>query len=150
MGQPVYRVAADGEAAVAALHRHVQETQRGFYYAKIDTDRTTLVRMLERLGFSVVDTNVVFRLDRPPLAVAPRPAISIHDAAGPEDKAGFLDIAETAFRFTRFHLDSLVGTSLAGRIKREWLGSYLERKRGDRLFLAKVNGEPAGFLAALV
>jgi ribosomal protein S18 acetylase RimI-like enzyme len=35
-------------------------------------------------------------------------------------------------------------------VKREWVASYFEGRRGDRLFVARVAGRIAGFLAAVM
>ena len=61
-----------------------------------------------------------------------------------------LAIAGSAFRYSRFHLDPWVGNELAHHIKREWIRNYVLRKRGDALLVARHEGRPVGFLAALV
>ena len=59
-----------------------------------------------------------------------------------------LRIAGSCFRYSRFHLDHLVPNAIANRIKREWISSYIQRKRGDKLFVAVKGDAPVGFLAA--
>ena len=129
------------------LRNHLREHPRAFYYAKVDCERADVVRRLGGVGFSVVDTNVTFELARAPeisaggtVAVAP---------AQDGDLEAIVDIAGAAFRRDRFHLDPLVPDQVADRIKREWCRSYARKARGDRLFAARVDGRPAGFLAAL-
>jgi len=53
-----------------------------------------------------------------------------------------LDIAESAFVYSRFHLDPLVPKELANRVKREWIANYVRRQRGERLLVAEVDGNP--------
>jgi ribosomal protein S18 acetylase RimI-like enzyme len=65
------------------------------------------------------------------------------------DAEAVLDIAGSAYRYSRFHLDPLVPDELAHRIKREWCRNYVKKVRGDRLFVARAEGRPVGFLAAL-
>jgi ribosomal protein S18 acetylase RimI-like enzyme len=93
-----------------------------------------------------VDVNVVF--DRPTPSEDGPLALDVGECTAAAAPA-VLDIAESCFRYTRFHLDPHVDRVVANRIKREWIANFVERKRGDRLFVAYVDGRPAGFLAAL-
>jgi ribosomal protein S18 acetylase RimI-like enzyme len=150
MGQPVFRVEVGSDGPdPEALARHVQAQARAFYYAKVDTRQVPAVRHLARRGFAVVDTNVVFSRDGSPARPFSSPEVTVHDQPDASDHQGLLDIAGSAFRYTRFHLDDQVGVPMAGAIKREWVRSYLEGRRGDRLFVARLGGRPVGFLAAL-
>jgi len=147
MGRPVYRVDADGATAADDLVSHARGQTEAFYFAKIPTDRIAAVRVLARAGFCVVDVNVTFTM-KPP-ATARRPLVDVGECT-PSGADAVLEIAGTCFKYTRFHLDPLVDDAVAHRVKREWVSNYVMRKRGDRLFVAYVDGRPAGFLAALV
>ncbi len=146
MGVPVFRVDADTD--LPALERHLGEQKRAFYYAKVDADGIERVRRLGALGFFVADTNVVLELDRAPEIAGGFPGVTVGDLSAADEEA-VLDVAATAFRYTRFHLDPLVTAGVANEIKRQWCRSYARKLRGDRLFVAKLDGKPAGFLAAL-
>jgi GNAT superfamily N-acetyltransferase len=143
MARPVFRVAGGGDAD--AVGRHLVD-HPGFYFAKVATDCIADVSSLSRLGFTVVDTNVTFELGREPQGP---PGFDVGPMADGETDA-VLDIAGSAFRYSRFHLDPLVGDPLAHRIKREWIRNYALRVRGDALLVARMNGRPCGFLAALI
>jgi RimJ/RimL family protein N-acetyltransferase len=67
-----------------------------------------------------------------------------------EDESRVVEIARNCFRYSRFHLDPYVPRFTADAVKAEWVRSYLEGRRGDRLFIARADGQPVGFLAALV
>jgi ribosomal protein S18 acetylase RimI-like enzyme len=145
MDRPVFRVGdPDDDGALAA---HVRGQARAFYYAKIDAARIDAVRRLARAGFVVVDTNVVFELDRPAQLAGDFPGVTVGQVEG--DEEAILEVAATSFTRTRFHLDPLVGLELANAIKREWCRNYTRGRRGDHLFVARLEGRPAGFLAAL-
>jgi GNAT superfamily N-acetyltransferase len=144
MRRPVFRVDGSGDAGAVAAH--VAAQPQGFYFAKVPTDRIDDVRALSRLGFTVVDTNVAFELTR---ELAPAPGIDVGDLAPGEEEA-VLDIAGSAFRYSRFHLDPSVGLPLAHQIKREWIRNYVLRKRGDTLLVARDGGTPCGFLAPIM
>ena len=150
---PVFQVRA-GEAPSGnegtALLLHARSQSRAFYFARVGVSEVPTVASLSRAGMSVVDVNVTFGLAA---ASAPReptlpPGIDIREA-GEADAADVLDIAETSFRYSRFHLDPLVPTVLANRIKREWIASYFARRRGECLWIATVEGRPAAFLAVI-
>jgi ribosomal protein S18 acetylase RimI-like enzyme len=155
-GHAVYRVdptAADAEDdgdATEALRRHLAGAALpAFYYAKVDTSDVTLVRALAAAGMTVVDVNVTLGVDakelRPPVQAV---GIRVADCA-PGDAAAVLDIAGTAFQYSRFHLDPEVPRELAHRIKREWIANYVRGRRGEALLVAHVDGRPAGFLAVI-
>jgi GNAT superfamily N-acetyltransferase len=144
MRRPVFRVHGSGAADEVA--KHVAE-QRGFYFAKVATDKVADVQVLSRLGFTVVDTNVTFELTREVAVTAE--GVEVGELAAGEAEA-VLDIAGSAFRYSRFHLDPQVDAALAHHIKREWIQNYVLRKRGDALLVARHGGRPVGFLASIV
>jgi GNAT superfamily N-acetyltransferase len=148
-GHPVFRLdIREGEKDISAsLDRHAAEQGHAFYYTKVDCKWIDIVRQLSRM--TVVDTNVNFELDRPSSLVGGFPGVSVGEIAEGEAEA-VLDIAGSAYQYSRFHLDPQVPDELAHRIKREWCRNYVRRVRGDRLFVARIDGKPVGFLAALV
>lgn len=145
--RPTFRVAAQEcvggpEASDASwLHRP------GFYYAKVATTDLARVHALTDLGFRVVDVSLV--LDRSPGSVPDRPSAALVRPATPEDAEALLDIAGSCFVYSRFHLDPRFPRLVADRVKREWVRSYVEGRRGEILTVAELDGKPAGFLAAL-
>lgn len=145
MARPVFRV--DGAGDTAELAAHLASQRRGFYFAKVPTDRIADVAALSRLGFTVVDTNVTFELAGD--AATERGVVGVDELRDGEADA-VLDIAGSAFRYSRFHLDPQVGDELAHRIKREWIRNYVLGKRGAGLLVARDQGRPVGFLAHLV
>src|SRR5438477_7860049 len=58
-----------------------------------------------------------------------------------------LEIAASSCRYSRFRLDPLISPTIANRIKRDWILNYIRRQRGERLFVALMNGRLVGFLA---
>ncbi|MDX6769796.1 MAG: GNAT family N-acetyltransferase [Elusimicrobiota bacterium] len=117
----------------------------GFAYAKVPVSAVAEVSRLEAAGFRVVDVNMTFSRGR---GGSPPPAAPVArvDAS---TAAAVLDIAGSCFRFSRFHLDPLVDDALAHRIKREWIRSFVEGRRGHSLWAVLDQGKPAGFLAVL-
>jgi dTDP-4-amino-4,6-dideoxy-D-galactose acyltransferase len=95
----------------------------------------------------VIDVNVTFERE-PARSVGSSSKIIVRDVL-PKDEATVLDIAESAFVYSRFHLDPMVPKELADKIKREWIANYIRCERGERLLVAEVDGKPVGFLALL-
>lgn len=157
-GYPVFRVEVprgETDALVAAgeLRRRISQQRtrhpRFFAYAKVASDAIQILHEFTAAGFSVVDVNVTLeRSSAPAPPLAASPDIEVGEPR-PGDDAPLLDVAGSAFRYSRFHLDPEISKELADRIKREWVQSYLRRVRGDKLFAAFLGGKPVGFLAAL-
>jgi len=151
MGRPAFRVDIESASSVTDLSvlENAAGSLRSFYYAKVPVDRVDLVRCLTAYGFYAVDVNVTFgRVAQGATAGARSESVLVRPAEE-GDAEPVLDIAGTAFRYSRFHLDPAIEPAVANRIKREWIANYLNDRRGLRLFVAVVGTRIAGFLAAL-
>lgn len=135
LGRPAY-----------AVDRPVGEASPGFYYAKVPVDEVERVRELTEDGFAVVDVNVT--LAREPGTDAPAAPPSVAPARRDHHEA-LLEIAGSCFRYSRFHLDPQLPNELADRVKRQWVRSYVDGRRGVELLAAVEDGAPVGFLAVL-
>ena len=153
MQRPAFRVelAEDDDASdvADALTGHRSERAGAFYYAKVPCTRVSQVGELCRAGFRPIDVNLTFDRGVDPAPERALAAGLIIRACTPADEEGALTVAGSAYRFSRFHLDPRVPSDVAHRIKREWARNYVKGVRGDRLFVAVVDGAVAGFLAAL-
>lgn len=155
MGHAVYRVVCprsdgdrDANATGEVLRAHISLQSRALYYAKVDTTDVATVGLLGDHRFHVVDVNVTLRFAGGH-ARARGPSDVIVVELRPDHARAVLEIAGSTFEYSRFHLDPNIPRTVADRVKREWIQSYVDRARGDCLFVALVGGEPAGFLAAL-
>lgn len=147
MRRHVFRVQGSGD--VSSIATHLREQARAFYFVKVATDRVADVQALASLGFVVVDTNVTFDLANEPTLVS---GIDVTELQTNEtvEAAAVLAIAGSAFRYSRFHLDPLVGLDLAHHVKREWIANYVKRVRGEPLLVARDKGRIVGFLAPIL
>lgn len=118
----------------------------GFYWTKVAVDDVGRVHELERHGFTVVDVNVT--LTRDP-SLPPRPRDAVVEAARREHHDGLIEIAGACFRYSRFHLDPQIPPGRADEVKREWIRSYANGRRGVELLAALDGDRPVGFLAVL-
>lgn len=121
---------------------------QAFYYAKVPTTQVGLVRALCAEGFAVVDVNVTFE-SKPVADPHTLPPDCVVRSAGPSDAEAVQAIASNCFIYSRFHLDPLFSKEQADRVKFEWVRSYCAGRRGERLLVAEIQGQPAGFLAIL-
>ena len=139
------------------LRAHQQRAQRSFYYAKFPTERVDLVQAMVSAGFGVVDVLVTFGLRSSNVnretGRATRSSstadVAITDYVAPTQHEAVLDIAGSAFVYSRFHLDPQIPLEAANAIKRAWTANYIAGNRGERLMVALLEEEPVGFVAVL-
>lgn len=148
-GYDVFKLNLENNEAIDSKNIFSKDSlpKRAFYYAKVPVTAVSQVGDLTNAGFRVVDVNVTF--EREPENITTNEKIIIRDVK-PEDENDVLNIAETSFVYSRFHLDLFVSKELADKIKREWITNYVRKQRGERLLIAEIDGKPAGFLALLV
>ena len=134
----------DGDRFVGCEAFAALNSARAFAYAKTAVDFMPGIRSLIRMGFTLVDTNVLFsksigQPDCEPGNYEIQPAGAAH-----EDQVA--ELAHGSFEFSRFHLDPLIPTELANRVKAEWTRSYFRGQRGDQMMVATQDGMVAGFV----
>jgi GNAT superfamily N-acetyltransferase len=161
IGHDVLKVSVDaGEVAGGVdtgtgwetLSSHISGQARGTYYAKVDVTRIDIVKQLGELGFYVVDVNVTFGLNKAKASprIQPQPGFRCQIGEAPAGQhEQVLEIARSCFRFSRFHLDPRIPLEIANQIKHDWILNYLLQKRGERLWVATVDGRAVGFLAVI-
>ena len=148
-GYPVFRVSSTtGHAPDAAVLRDALPAGDAFLFARLPASNVTAMHQYTDLGFRAVDLTLRFTR-APGGSGAPAPELCVREARG-ADWDGVLGIAESAFRYSRFHLDPLVPAPVANAIKRAWMQSYRDGTRGAGCLVALrkgANGERvAGFL----
>jgi len=120
-----------------------------FFYSKIPVHEITEVRALTRVGFFLVDTNIIYECE-PKQSFSKSPSLIAVSEAQPSHESAVLDIAHSCFNYSRFHLDPQISASLANKVKRSWIKNYFLHKRGEKLFVATKEGVVVGFLASVV
>jgi dTDP-4-amino-4,6-dideoxy-D-galactose acyltransferase len=124
---------------------------RALYYVKVPTQQINTVRCLSEHGFYVVDVNVTLSRTLHPTPYTLHPpykGVIVQDIESAHYDA-VLGIAGSCFKYSRFHLDPAIPDRFAHAVKRAWVQSYIEGNRGERLLVALLDGQPAGFLAVL-
>lgn len=114
-----------------------------FAYVKSPVERVSDAHTLERLGFRLVDVNLI--LEKTTVPAHLNLPIGVRWAR-PEDRTAVEGIARTSFRYSRFHLDPRIPQGKADNIKAAWVGNYFEGQRGDALVVAESGGSCTGFL----
>lgn len=118
-----------------------------FVYAKIRVNDADKISFLEKLGFNLVDTNIVFERvidDR-----IQDTGLSNIRFAVPEDRQRVRELAASSFSFSRFHLDPLLPDDKANEIKASWAENFFFSGRGDGMVVSSIEGKIAGFLQLL-
>lgn len=137
------------DTAIASFRRHAADQPGAFYFAKLGALELERVTALGAAGFHLVETSLGF--------AAPIDALGGADTAGaiavenfdPRWREAVLAIAASCFRYSRFHIDPAFPRAVADHVKREWIRSYVEGRRGDCLLVAHEAGTPLGFAAML-
>jgi len=151
LGRPTFKVVRSAGTEGSENDKTIlpflgSEPAAGFYFAKIPTVDIAAVRQLCEFGFCVVDVSVTF--ERKPALREAGGSVAVRTVRSTDDNA-IREIAETGFRYSRFHLDDRIPIVTANRLKREWMESYLQGKRGECLYVAELDDEPVAFLASL-
>ena len=148
----VYRLIVDDGLVKDAEHNHetlISRLTTGhlFVYAKVHTTKLEEVFFLEKLGFRLIETNVVFeKAVYAETHFAWRPEIRFAVA---KDRHGVESVARNNFLYSRFHLDPLIPSRIANQIKAKWAINYFNGNRGDNMVVALNKGEVVGFLQLL-
>ena len=136
---PVFRLQEPAEVR-PDLHRQLPAGD-AFVFARVPVSEVATVGRLDAAGFRVVD--VTLRFTAVPWSRPPREGEPLVRDARPADYDRVLAIAESAFRYSRFHLDPLVPRSIADAVKRAWMDSYRAGRRGQGCLVA-VDALPDG------
>ncbi len=156
LGYGAFRVSLEGGERVdpmAFLQHGGSLEGRAFYYARVPTSEVLKVQDFAALGFRVVDTHIL--LGRPAPLRNPIPSEGSRTGevligkAQREHGEEVLRVAASCFAYSRFHLDPEISQEVAHGLKRAWVQSYLDKKRGEQLLVALREGRPVGFLAVL-
>jgi ribosomal protein S18 acetylase RimI-like enzyme len=118
------------------------DSERALVTRRVPVGDVDVLGEAAQLGFAVVDVNVTLERSGSDGVGADDGAVA---PATEEQAAALLDVAGSCFRYSRFHLDPLIPQEAADRVKREWVRSYVEGRRGVELLAAGTDG----FLAAL-
>lgn len=119
-----------------------------FVYTKIPALAVHTAKILQELGFFLVDTQVSFEKTISAQNLSAPASVEVR-LAQPNDEQGACSLAASAFRYSRFHLDPLIPRQLADRVKAEWVTNYFRGKRGDALVVALYEKKVVGFLQLL-
>ena len=131
-------------------HLQLPQIQSGpiFIYTKVPPLSTNLIKFITKIGFNLVDTNIVF--DKPMLVrkEIPNNKCSLRFAL-PEDESYVVELARNNFVYSRFHLDNDILLPVANKIKAEWARNYFAGLRGYKMVISLVNDVIVGFLLLL-
>jgi len=150
-GKDCYKV--EGHGTVNQIQSCLGGCIDGFFFTKIAVSAVAQVETFISAGFRVVDTNVALMR-----AASKRPSVNVlrHNdeieisPARADEYSATQEHGRRGLLYSRFHLDPSFPRPIANEIKREWIRSYCERKRGECLLVARLHGRVVGFLAVLL
>lgn len=127
------------------LDKNLTFAAKSFIDVKIPVDRIGSLKLLQDLGFRLIDTNVHL------LKMVGKMAPGGHKCrfASESDYSTVCEIASSSFTKSRFHLDPLISKETADLVKKEWAGNFFKGLRGKWMVLAEVEGKVVGFLQLL-
>jgi len=146
MGRPAYivkQVQTGGIEAKEIATRLSKEI--GFATAKVPAEDLVQANSLVDVGFRVVDCALTFSKS----AEGAQECASTREAI-PGDESRVREIAGSAFRCSRFHLDPFISNTLANIIKADWAGNFFKGLRGNAMLIAEVDGMVAGFCQLII
>ncbi|MEZ5100179.1 MAG: GNAT family N-acetyltransferase [Thermoleophilia bacterium] len=155
-GHPVFSVALGADASqredalAQRLGAHAGGHDRASYAARVAPDEVAALRGLCRAGFYPVELALTLRAE-PAVALAraeAEPLDLVVRRAAPGDEAVVLEIAATAFRYSRFHVDPGTPDPVADEVKRRWAANALAGRRGVAIDVVELDGAVGGFLIA--
>lgn len=118
-----------------------------FCFTKVRVDDVARCTDLEDAGFRIIDTGVLFATQKPVLG-EPVSSITVRSARS-EDRIPVREIARSAFRFSRFHLDPRISNQSANELKAAWAENFFDGKRGDKMLIAERGDQVVGFAQLL-
>ncbi|OVE76900.1 hypothetical protein BVX98_04330 [bacterium F11] len=134
---------------VSLQKKHLKRLSRpSFFYVKIHSNETSLLKTLTTMGFYVVDVGLTFQRIGSVVKGTSKGSMVIRQTSE-KDRADVLRIAKTSFRYSRFHSDPLISKEIANKIKMKWVDNFYSGKRGNALFVAEKKGRILGFLLSL-
>lgn len=119
-----------------------------FIYCKIKTTGLIFIRYLEKLGFYLIDTNVIYQKKFNPYHKTSNNENLRFASIG--DMNNVVQLARENFVFSRFHLDPQISNAEANKLKGEWAKNYFLGQRGDNMIVKEIDGQIAGFLQIII
>lgn len=127
------------------------EDSRHFVYIKVSSKHLNLVATLIDHGYRLADTNVQLCANARHVAAANSPTCqsATIEFASDDDCTQVSELAAAVFIYDRFHTDPYIAQDIANAIKKSWAGNFFSGKRGDKMVVARSNGQVVGFLQLL-
>ena len=143
IGVSAYNIRLSGKMGVLARVLEKKLTNSSvFATLKLRADESNLSVEAQKLGFNFIDMSLNFEATTD--CIDSDMCVVRH--ALKKDEESVCNIAETCFRYSRFHLDPNISNNIANNIKVEWARNYFHGKRGEAMLVAELNGVVCGFL----
>lgn len=118
-----------------------------FIYAKVSCSDIRYISFLEKQGFHLIDTHILF--EKPySLKYERKEAIEVKVVTADQEDA-VVDLARRVFIYSRFHLDPAFPSELANQVKAAWIRNFFKGQRGSALMVAHHHHRVVGFLLVI-
>lgn len=114
-------------------------------YVRVATNDFHGIRTVESRGGHLVDTRVEFECELDALGEISSPSGVLICEQRPGDEDALLSIAASAHSDSRFYADNHFSPSRVSELYQTWLRESLSGKLADRVFVADLEGRPAGY-----
>jgi len=121
-----------------------------FMYSKIPTSDIESVKHVEKAGFNLIDTNVLFIKKNPTSTKEKKNDNVVIHFSTPHDTDLVVSIARNNFIYSRFHVDPLINNETANMVKGKWVENFYLSRRGDYMVVGQAGEEIVGFLLLLI
>jgi len=144
IGKDAYHLSISNSNNLVYLQRQLTPyaEKESFFQIRISPDFQNLVATLNALKFKQMEKLVTFLGDKIPFSDTRHEGVRWVTNS---DRRQVLDIARSAFTYSRFHRDKEFSHATANRIKVEWVDEYFKGTRDARLAVVEENGKIFGF-----
>jgi dTDP-4-amino-4,6-dideoxy-D-galactose acyltransferase len=148
-GVEAIRDVREGAEAIQRVERQAKRADFCLISARVPLDAVDAVWALQATGFHTVDTGVTFEYDLGkeghPFAFHPAREVTIRSVT--DDDVQILEASvEGLFRHSYYYVSPLFSRDEADLLHRTWITNCVRHGRADRVLIAELAGEVAGFI----
>ncbi len=150
LGQPAFAI-EEGNAFDEILFKEsCAGFKKAFYYVKLAPNPGDELNLFFKNGFRLVNIGVTLENKVGTAASRDLPESDVLVREWRQgDEVAIKAIASTVFKYDRFHCDPLIPKPTADKLKENWMMSYMDGRRGERMVVAEYGGQVQGFLGVM-
>ena len=121
----------------------------GLVISRIKVSEAEFITGLEKLGFKIMDRQFTYRFRTDDINFETTPKVPLIRDIGNNDEKAMVSIAERAFwNYGHYAADDRLDIRICNDVYKDWTRrSIHDRRVADKVLVAEINGEVAGFLS---